>query len=365
MGLYNDLKTISNNGKWWTPAEILPYNKPYNFIPGARGKGKSTGLAIYCILSYLYNHKGVVYVRRTKDELLNTCRNYFNNACTIINDKLKQNVSVEYKKGRYWITIDGEEKEFGRVVALSLQYKFKSDNMSDFSNIIYDEFIADPSQGQRYLGNSDYPDMECTAMEYLYGTVDRDVNKEHKNDTHVYFAGNATDYAKNPFFLKYGVYDELIRNPNAKIISPKKEPWLLQKARNITYNKRDDSWIHWIAGNNKSIFDDSGTDNEAFIVKTPDTAFTCLCNIVIRGKNYKLLQSEGFEIIRCESGKDPYSRTISVDLLGHDGKRDFEMVKAWHDLPQLAVLSDAFDHGRAQFDNVKTKNAFLTYLKYI
>lgn len=363
MGMYEDLKKCSGN-KYFSLTPILPYNRPYNFLPGQRGAGKSTGVAIYCLLDFLYNKRKWIYTRRTKDETELTCKGFFENAVKIVKENTKfKDISCIYQKGEY--VVNGEKS--GSIVPLSIQYKYKSGDFSDYGTIIFDEFLCDESQGQTYLGSSAHPEIECSAMLSLFGTVDRGIDKPYRNETRVFFLGNASSYARNPFFLQYGVYDELERNPDAKIIAPKGRPWLLQKARAAAVAHPEDSWQYQLSDERQKsyIFGDSGTDDKSFVVKEMPEACEPLCNLLIKNTPYVVLLTSGMERFYCKRGRDGYTRTISVDLLGHDGRRDFSMVRAWHSMPELAALSDAFAAGRCYFDSVKTKLDFLSYLNYI
>lgn len=373
-GLYTCLKTCSNDGQYFSVDKILPYNRMYNFMPGMRSaSGKSSAMKIYSILDFAINGASFVYTRRDKDETDRTKQDYFSEGCELVSNYLPVKPRIYYNKGVYIFEENGKRiGECGIAIPLSTQGKYKSRALTTTNKIIYDEFIADESEGQRYLGGSGNPDEEYVNMQSLYGTIDREPNNPFANRTHIFCLGNARNYAHNPFFLKFGVYDELERNPNAMIIAPKRDRpmrnWLFIKARGkVSQEQLNKSWLYEMSDDTERtyIFGDSGTDDTKFVVKEPKGGYRTLCNIIIQGQSYIVGRTEGLEAMHAKRGNDPFARTISVDLLGHDGKRDFELIRAWHSVPELALVEHTFNAGTMTFDSVKTKNAFLSYLNYI
>lgn len=374
-GLLEALKTCSNDGQYFSFATILPYNRMYNFMPGMRSaSGKSSAAKIFSILDFGINGAAFTYVRRDKDELDRTKQDYFDEGCELVRNYLPVKPRVYYEKGIYIFEEDGKKiGQCGAAIPLSTQSKYKSKSMRATNKIIYDEFLADESEGQTYLGGAGNPEAEYKAMQSLYGTIDREPGNPFCNRTHVYCMGNARNYARNPFLLKFGVYDEIERNPNANIIAPKQDGrpmrnWLFIKARGkVSQEQLKESWLYQMSDDSERdyIFGAQGTDDRRFIDSKPDWPMKTLCNVVIQGNPYILARSEGMERMHARKGRDPYARTISCDLLGHDGKRDFEMVRAWKRVPELLICEQLFNSGMMSFDCMQTKNAFLSYLKYI
>lgn len=373
-GLLEALKTCSNDGQYFSFNTVLPYNRMYNFMPGMRSaSGKSSAAKIFSILDFGINGNSFVYVRRDKDELDRTKADYFAEGCELVQSYLPVKPRVYYEKGAYIFEENGKKiGECGAAIPLSTQGKYKSKAMSTTNKIIYDEFIADEKEGQSYLGGAANPDEEYVDMQSLYATIDRAPGKPFANRTHIYCLGNAANYARNPFLLKFGVFDEIERNPNAQIIAPKRNRpgrnWLFIKAHGrISQEELNASWLYEMSDDAQRgyIFGDSGTDDTKFIDKAPEYARTTLCNIIISGNCYMLERSEGMERMHARKGRDPFARTISCDLLGHDGKRDFEMVRAWKQMPELCVTEQRFNAGMMTFDSMQTKNAFLSYMKYV
>lgn len=368
MGLYGDLKKCASGG-FFSLEEVLSYGRLYNFIIGARSTGKSTAAAIWCVLDFVYNGSQWMYVRRTKDELQETAADFTTAALGVIEQKTGKKYIVEYHAGKYFLTGEGIERTLcGYAIPLSLHYKYKSRYFEKVNNIVYDEFLADSAQLQRYLGGSKNPDAEPRAMLDIYKTVARKIGQPTRDGVHAFMMGNAADLAAAPMLLYYNVYDALERSPEARIIAPKGEPWMLCKARAQAVSGNSASEQAKLARGRDFdyVYGDSGTDDKAFV----DTSKSIDCpvswvNLIISGKYYMVTRSEGFERLYCKHGRDPYKSTISCDLLGHDGKRDFAMIKAWHEMPELSIISDAFKRGNVYFDSVKTKLDFLSYLKYI
>lgn len=357
---------FSQHGRFVNLYQLWDYNRPYMFCGIDRGAGKTTQAAGIALARNIYYGNEFIYTRRNRDETLLTCPEFFDDAAAILSDILKKNISVSYKAGIYTAKIDGEERQIGRIVPLSMEYKYKSLSplFSKTTLIIYDEFLTDPRKGQSYLGGTARPDAECRAMISLFRTVDRKRGSVFRNETRVLFLGNtATIY--NPFYLKYGISDELQRNPNAIIIAPKNAGWVLyQPDVPAAHDGYDGSYVSMIEDDEDRAYGKAGIDSKTFIGENAD-ATTPLLNVIIQGTKYGVYVSNGFENIQIKEKPSSFVKTISVDLLGHDGKMDFAMVKQWQSVSELSFISQAFLAGRVMFSNGRCKNAWLHYLNYM
>ena len=128
--LYKYLEMVNKEGKFWSIQKLLTFNKPFMIVTSSRSIGKSTNIACFVILDYLVNGKKWIYLRRTKDEMLETCKDYFNNAIVLINENTEFKIKeIEYKAGDYFITMQGDEEtpmHCGYAMGLSLESKYKS-----------------------------------------------------------------------------------------------------------------------------------------------------------------------------------------------------------------------------------------------
>lgn len=190
------------SGAFYSPKRSLTYGRPVMICCGSRSIGKSTGWAMFLILSYLVYGRKWIYVRRTKDETDLTAGSFFDNASNIIKSfgDFKDFSGVEYKGGEFYIVSDaGEKIRSGISIPLSLEHKYKSSNLSEYFSILYDEFI--PKFDTDYLGSKETPDKEYRKLLSLYQTVDRGIGTAYRNETCIILLGNtATIY--NPILIK-------------------------------------------------------------------------------------------------------------------------------------------------------------------
>ena len=80
-------ESLTTEQGFFSLTPILSRGKYLNVITGKRSTGKSTGTSLYVLLYYLKTGKGWVYSRRTKDELLETCEHWFDNAVEILKNR--------------------------------------------------------------------------------------------------------------------------------------------------------------------------------------------------------------------------------------------------------------------------------------
>lgn len=344
------------------------------FITGSRSIGKSTGIAILCILDYLINGHMWIYCRRTKDEVQLTAPTFFGNAVAIINKCTPYKIhEVVYSKQKFWISmesdkIEGDEEEgyekheCGMIIPLSLEQKYKSSNLSDYFTIIYDEFIAKNSS--QYLGTSQTPEREYKAMLSLYQTVDRGIDRPYRNETMVFFLGNtATVY--NPLFLSVGVADYV--RPESKFVAPKGKLWVLQQIETVeALESIQDSWAYQLADEEerKYAYENKGSEevDKSFIgtaeICTYDETFT------LGGIDYGISHDTDYNYYVGRARYGVTMKKYSLDVNSHNGI-DLKLIHKMMDHPMTMWLRDAYALGKLYFKDAKTKNEWLKYLNYL
>ena len=155
--IYKYLEALS--GDFWSCQKLLTYGRPFNFVTSERSVGKSTNIAIFLLLEWVYNKRKFIYCRRDKDTIQLTGPKFFSNAVQILNEKMpeldrgwRQILGFELSGGKYRIADsvdtdeDGEEtdlvwEEIGYTIPLSLEAKSKSTPFGDVYNIVFDEFL--------------------------------------------------------------------------------------------------------------------------------------------------------------------------------------------------------------------------------
>lgn len=350
-------------GDFWSCRKLLSFKRPWNFVTGSRSVGKSTNIAVFFVLDFLKNSHKFIYTRRTKDEASLTCNTFFGNAVNIINNKTLYKIkSLEYKGGEYFIQMDGEEqpRQCGKVIPLSQEQKYKSADLSEYSNLVYDEFICQDST--RYLGSKDTPDREYRALLSLYQTIDRGIDKPYRNETRFFFLGNtATIY--NPVFLSLNIADYI--EDEARFIRPKNKLWVLERVETVeAIQEIETSFAYQLSDeqNRDYAYRNKGNDTDTYIKPVPADSRTYLYTLAFKGEQYGLYRSnndQSFYIGRALEGR---AGTISLDAQSHN-ENDLQLITSWSEHPITQIMIKAFKHNKLYFSNGKIKAIFYKYFK--
>lgn len=366
--LYKYLQQINPGGRFFSIEKILTYNKPIMFITSSRSVGKSTNIGAFCLLDFIKNGYKFIYVRRTKDEMQETCQDYFSNAIRLINERTSIKIKdFKYHAGDYFIQLQNDEKpkHCGYAKGLSLEGKYKSKPFDNVGTILYDEFL--PKFETQYLGNvlTD-PEREPVLMSSLYGSVDREIGNAFRSSTRIIFSGN-TSTIYNPFFIYYGITKYLFKDAKAKIINPKNEAWILQRITGVDATADFKNSILYAISSDQEReynFQNSGADdfNADFIAK-PRGHFSHLTFLKLDGVTYQAVKADqDFYIFKYNGA--PNDRVISLDFSSFRS-RDFMLVKQWHTRSDLLMIHDAYTRGCLWFDSVQTRRAFSVYFQLI
>lgn len=366
--LYKYLEKCSEGG-FYNIVKLLTFQKILNFIVGSRSIGKSTAVACLCILNYMINSKKFIYCRRTKDEVLLTCRTFFDNAIQIINKKckgmgLREIKEVEYKAGRFYITYmdmgdDEKAEECGYTIPLSLEQKHKSATFPDYNIIIYDEFIA--TDNARYLGNVDYPDREYDALMSLFQTVDRGIDEPYRDETIIICMGNNWSQY-NPLFLSLNISDYIEKK--SKWINPKNELWILHNIGAVKATERAGQQSNAFKLANQKLknyaFENISTENEEYIKKpNPNIKIDYYRTLLYNGRRYGVFkQQDYFYIGKARKNQD----VLTLQNRDHFGN-DLMLITSWREEPLMELLIDQYKKNKLYFATGMAKNEFLKYFK--
>lgn len=360
---YKYLEQCSNG--FWSPKRALTYNRPVIVVTATRSVGKSTGVAIYTLLDYLENGHKFIYTRRRQRDTYKTCRTFFNNAITIINNCTKFNiVAFKYDGGNYYIADEQMEdgtpiyKHCGIAFPLSEEEDLKSSVFSDYCTIIYDEFIS--KDRNKYLGTKATPEMEWESVVSLYQTVDRGVNKPFRNETRIFLLGNkATIY--NPICISLGVSDYVRKGQH--FTAPKGKMWVWEDLDRVEATAKIESSFAFQMSTESVknyAYKNLGKDNDNFI-KRPDIA-RYLTTLKLHGTCYGVYADNEFNYY-IDKPKPNYA-VIALDVNSHE-ETDLRLIAKWRDSPMMQMLSEAYKLGRLYFGSGKIQNAFLLYLEYL
>lgn len=367
--LYKYLEMVNKDGKFWSIQKLLTFNKPFMIVTSSRSIGKSTNIACFVILDFLKNGKKWIYLRRTKDEMLETCKDYFNNAITLINENTEFKIKeIEYKAGDYFITMQGDEEtpiHCGYAMGLSLESKYKSKPFDNVGTIIYDEFL--PKDKNKYLGSLEKdPDKEPRLFNSLYGSVDREIGRAFKSATRVILSGN-TETIYNPFFISWGITPYLFKDGKAKIINPKSRAWVFQRVQGVDATKDfKTSLLYEMSGDSdrRYNFENDGADDFSDKwIELPPKGSRHMLFVKLEKTVYQVLQNRSdFYILKFKG--QPYDRVISLDFSSF-ALEDFSLIKRWNSNMELQITHEAFLRGALFFDNGDTRRVFTNYLNLI
>lgn len=167
---------------FWDINKTLTYNCLFNFIVSQRGLGKTFGFKEWSIRDFIKTGSQFMYVRRYKDELLDS-------------DKFFANIAFKFPDHDFSVNghefmIDGEVA--GYALALSTSIIKKSTAYPLVNKIGFDEFIIDKSN-YHYLAD------EVVKFLELYETVAR-----LRDDVRVFFLSNAITQV-NPYFMHFNI----------------------------------------------------------------------------------------------------------------------------------------------------------------
>ena len=159
--------------KYYKLDNILAKNCEYNVILGERSNGKSFAVKSYCIAQFLKEGDMFVYLRRWDlDVKKKNVDKYFSDAALhdlIRNWSHGRYDSVVFYSGDLYLATtqpDGDivrKVKCGYVVSLSADTHFKSLNLPEVGNIIFEEFVT----------KTMYLDDEITAFFSIISTVAR------------------------------------------------------------------------------------------------------------------------------------------------------------------------------------------------
>jgi len=366
--VYKYLGQINKDDNFWSIKNMLTYNKPIMMVTSSRSIGKSTNIACFLIFDFLLNGFKWIYLRRTRDEMMETCKDYFSNAIKLINEYTEfKIISIEYKAGDYFILLDGEEtpRHCGYAMGLSLESKYKSKPFDNVGTILYDEFL--PKDRSKYLGSiiTD-PDKEPKLFNSLYASVDREIGKAFKSSTRIILSGN-TETIYNPFFIAWGITPYIFKDEKAKFISPKDKPWILQRVKQVKATSGYETTILYAIStdSDKSYnFENNGADdfNNEWVA-SPPRGSRHMTFLKLENNIYQLMRNDSDMYIIKFKGK-PYDKVTTLDFSSF-AIQDFNLVRQWRRDMNLLLAHDAFLCKRLFFDSVNTKRLFTNYLNLI
>lgn len=352
------------NHGFWNIIRILSYGRPAMIVTGTRSIGKSTQVALLCLLTYAIYGKKFLYCRRRKTDVDATYKKFFNNALVLFNECFPRKI-VGFKafNGSYWIafTLDENEEpvweECGGYFPLSKQQSHKSDDLSEYVILIYDEFINTNPNG--YLGTKDNTDMEWSELMSLCETIDRGLNKPFRKELALFCLGNkSTVY--NPIALSVGLVDYIQKG--ARFTAPKDLQWVWEDIDKVeaTVDYAESPWSQLqTETDRKAMHENISADSSTDFIRRPENC-KYIHTVQLKGTKYGIYtDNTNFYI---DIPKESYL-VKSLDVHSH-GTSDSGLIRSWRQDSLMMQLTEAYCDGRLFFGNGKIQSIFLKYLEF-
>lgn len=349
--VYKYLEALS--GKFWSCQKLLTYGRPFNFVTSERSVGKSTNIAMFVLLDYVYNSRRFIYCRRDKDTILLTAPKFFDNAIDILNTKMpkldknwKRILSFKLNGRKYEMAfMEGEKEgsfiyeEIGCTIALSLEAKSKSTPFGDVYNIIFDEFLE--RDETKYLGNAETKETaEYEAIMSLYESVDRCVGRPFRNETRVFFLGNIkTNFC--PIYMTMGMTEYIVSG--SKFIAPKGKYWLMERVDGVDATKdKEQSFSFQLATEEHRKYAHTGEtlDDDEFIGKPHDSVY--VATVKLEGEEFGIRREINTALGYLYIGKPEQGRkVIALDTKSHNGLT-YQLIQSWKEFPLTRTMGESF-----------------------
>lgn len=345
-------------GQFYSPEKVLSYGRPWILITGSRSIGKSTGVGMEVIENYIKTGMKFIYIRRTEDEVMATCRSFFENPIKILQYHNKYNIEdFKYDKKDFFIKIDGKWSKCGTTVPLSLEHKYKSTNFSEYNRMLYDEFIC--LDTTKYLGSKANPTYEFDRCLSLYQTVDRGIGRMFRNETIFYFLANNSSYF-NPIYLALHI-DEYLRT-DTKICAPKGKQWVVEQVEGIELSKDiKESFAYQLADekNRDYAYQNIAVDSEMQFVEKINAPMVPIINLSFNKHRMGVYLYRAMGIIYI-SDKTNNLGTLALTCKDQD-KVNYMMALKYRDDSRMQTIKQAYYSGNIRFETNKCKYDIANY----
>lgn len=337
--------------KYYSSRQVLSYGTPFVFTLGNRSIGKTFDYTSLCINKFLKRERRFIYMRRHDSDLQLVVPTFFDN----VRQKYK-NVALEVNgSGKSGTTFLINNKIAGMCISLSLAYKYKSVNLSDYDIIFFDEFL--PEDGQ-YLKD------EVAKSLNFYNSVARGFDQPIRPDVRFIFVANNVTL-NNPYFRELHIRERI--NLGTRYCVDEDRAWVVEMTNNqaiadeiaktpfgkmISKTKYGDYAL-------KSAF---YLDNDTFLEK-PTGNSDYFCTLYHMGKGYGVYEYTDIGLYFITK---KYNKTfpLSFSLTTDDHKPNLLMIYKNRAHPVFTMLKFAFDNALLRFDCDESKLMFLDYMSY-
>lgn len=352
---------------FWDIDRTLTHNALFYLILGNRGGGKSYGAKKRAIKNFINKHEQFGYIRRTKDDLKESSKEFFKDVAREFPDyefKVDGNkfycrliIDEENEKAKKW-----EESDIiGYGFNLTTGSNKKSIPYPNITMLIYDEFLLDDqSSQQRYMKN------EPRALLNLYETVARP-GSDHPRVL-LFMLANSTS-VNNPYFLfwdlqmpdpdrpdKNGKF--IWRHPTRPIIVENviKEEFIEAKKKTEFYGVIAGTGYDDYSLNNKFINDD-----DTFVEKRSSTAKPYF-SFIYKGEKFGVWISMIDGLMWVSEQYDPgYPVVYSITMKDHRPNTMF--LRSRRQAQHFNMFIQAYKDGCVRFESILIKSMCYEVIK--
>ena len=331
--------TTKHNKKYINPADFQQDRYPVTFIIGARGVGKTIGALKDKLLKNYENKTMFIYLRRYQTEI-DTASFNLKLLSELIGHVVSRNVA-EDRNGRKFESLLVDNVPVCYLLSLSTASKYKSNDYSLVTEIVYDEFI-DPRG--RELKN------ETRLFLNFAMTVFRDFSKYK-----ALFLANATNLY-NCYFLDF----EILPKYRITKFSKLGIKLVMYDTSEELYNEHKHSilgrQVELIEGaNNSSLENNFDNQYDDFIAKLSKKA-KYRATLRLDTIDYGLYQEKHYAVV---SNKADLSFTTAFAMRMDDASDERPVI----DYRQIMIMINNFKNGQLRFSDVKTRSQWLKFFK--
>lgn len=317
--------------KWYSPQQLLSYDRIVHMCIGERSIGKSYAFKKYPIDKFLKDGKKFIYLRRYKPEL-KKLGTYFDDIAEIYPT---HNFTVKGWK----LFCDG--KLMGQAIPLSMWQSEKGTNYPEYDTIIFDEFIREKDK-------SGYMPNEVSAFLNICHTVFR----KRKGVRAFCLSNSVTEV--NPYFLEFNIQLEKNKRFNFSGDKEFKNFVVVENTNGFYtpgYEEMSDfeKMISHMEYGKMALNNEFTNDTKDFLKsKSKESKFQF--TIIYKGRHMGIWADAGKGELYVSKSHDPKTKKVFPMSLD-DQQENMNYEVGWKDNYHLLKLVTAFKKGYLRFDN--------------
>lgn len=334
--------------KWFELRNYIPKIRPYTFIIGGRGIGKTFG-TIDLFMDETFMHGSPFIYMRNKSIQLKESATQFGNPFKKWNKLRGRSVQIVPESEHYIISekmYEGKklvkETVYGYACSLSTFENLRGVDLSDVKYVLFDEFIE--------LSTLTFD--QFATFSNFYETVNRDRELEGEEPLKVIFLSNAQKL-DNPILSKYGlitIIEEMLKNGIETRVS--RDCTIMLPKSNVSELKKDTALYRMTAGTefyDEAINNQFANDSFTGIKKRKIIEYVGVCKI------------DDIYLYKHKHDTHYYLTNTRVLNVPEFSSRDQRLLFMHH---YGLKLIEMYAAGRLYFENFTIKSKIMDILNY-